>query len=459
MQAVSKGIRSVEDARAYIEKLEPFEAIQKDIMEDAKPFFKALQRFFSGEAHLKELMKPGQAQIFDLAEINIETLELIVYFACYEILKSRLSGKIPPTIIIFDSAHIFASDAIVHEQNIKLRNLMREIMRRGRRHGLGTCLVSQRIFELDSNLLSQCKILLLLRTVNPKDLSGLTSGSSLIPLGITESLPRLTTGEAYLITPMSPPSKIRVRPRKTSTMTFDLGLLKELKQRRASRKYTLPTKTKRNTLPQETQAFRRIKELLAELLAANGFYVKQESEVKAIRCDLLATDNQGTKVVVEVKGERAPINIDVVDQVRRNVEAINADGGIIGTVSEPSERAQSTAARNRIKILVVPSHLILNAHRKSKLKEAAGSLSLSNHVKMLRMRRRLPYTERRILDEASIKEVNATELKDDLGLDRSTISRYLNEMSKQGLLKRRKEGRKTFFSSSLLRNIRGDSTA
>lgn len=108
----------------------------------------------------------------------------------------------------------------------RLLGAMEDIVRRGRKRGIGCTLITQRPQVLNKNVLTQCEILIALRLVHPKDIDAIEEwvnvhGDPATAKQMIASLPSLPIGEAWVWAPGWGDLFQRVKVRKRET--FDSG--------------------------------------------------------------------------------------------------------------------------------------------------------------------------------------------------------------------------------------------
>jgi hypothetical protein len=133
-----------------------------------------------------------------------------------------------PMMLIVDEA-----DAIAPQKPYKGEERMlgaaEDIVRRGGQRGIGCTLITQRSAVLNKNVLTQCQMLVALRTIAPQDLAAMNAwidvhGTQKQRDTLMESLPALPTGDAWFWSPGWPTvegifKRVTVLP----ITTFDSG--------------------------------------------------------------------------------------------------------------------------------------------------------------------------------------------------------------------------------------------
>lgn len=118
----------------------------------------------------------------------------IVYEALFWSREKTEGGVLRPLLIVMEEAHRYVSS----ESGNVAADIVKRIVKEGRKYGVGAMLVSQRPAEIDETILSQCGTLVALRLANPTD-RGRVKGALPDNLsGLMDLLPVLRTGEAII---------------------------------------------------------------------------------------------------------------------------------------------------------------------------------------------------------------------------------------------------------------------
>ncbi|HEY1124568.1 MAG TPA: ATP-binding protein [Sphingobium sp.] len=119
----------------------------------------------------------------------------IIYEALYWSREKSEGGVLRPLLVVMEEAHRYVSP----ESGNVAADVVKRIVKEGRKYGVGAMLVSQRPAEIDETVLSQCGTLMALRLSNPTD-RGRVKGALPDNLsGLMELLPVLRTGEAIIV--------------------------------------------------------------------------------------------------------------------------------------------------------------------------------------------------------------------------------------------------------------------
>ncbi len=120
---------------------------------------------------------------------------------------------------------------------------MEDLVKRGRRKGIGCTLITQRPADLAKQVLTQCEILVAMRLVHPRDINAIKEwvnvhGDPTIAKSMIDSLPALPVGTAYFWSPgwLGEMQQVRIRRRETfdSSATPKVGEQAKKPKARAS---------------------------------------------------------------------------------------------------------------------------------------------------------------------------------------------------------------------------------
>lgn len=218
-----------------------------------------------------------------------------------------------------EAVHLFVDEADAVAPQAKnyggdenrMLGAMEDIVRRGRKRGIGCTLITQRPQVLNKNVLTQCEILVALRLVHPKDIGAIKEWVSVHAdyeqaNEMIASLPSLPTGEAWFWAPGFGDIFRRVKVRKRET--FDSG-----------------------ATPQPGQAARKPKSMAAVDLNRLGESIRQSAEESkandpaVLRRRLADLEKQlRDKPKAEVKPERVEVPVITSEQLAEVTLAMTA---------------------------------------------------------------------------------------------------------------------------------------
>ena len=119
------------------------------------------------------LLSKGCMTVLALAGLDADVQQAIVRHVCQRIFRAAIrwkrkeeGEKTPgPVLIVIEEAHNF----VPAKQAASSSRILTKIASEGRKFGVGLCIVSQRPGKVDSDALSQCNSMIILRIVNPHD--------------------------------------------------------------------------------------------------------------------------------------------------------------------------------------------------------------------------------------------------------------------------------------------------
>jgi DNA helicase HerA-like ATPase len=118
----------------------------------------------------------------------------IVYEALYWSREKTEGGVLRPLLVVMEEAHRYLG---ADGGNVAA-DVVKRIVKEGRKYGIGAMLVSQRPAEVDETILSQCGTMIALRLSNPADRARVKGTLPDNLAGLMDLLPVLRTGEAII---------------------------------------------------------------------------------------------------------------------------------------------------------------------------------------------------------------------------------------------------------------------
>ncbi|SDJ99663.1 hypothetical protein SAMN04488540_11715 [Ferrimonas sediminum] len=139
--------------------------------------------------------------IIDMSGMPSERLSLLLGSLLDMVFEAAIWGrnlpdgmKESPVLLVMEEAHRYLSN----DKSGLAKEMVKRIVKEGRKFGVGCMLVSQRPSEIDETILSQCGTLFSLRINNATDRSKVKSSMSDGLSGLVDALPILRTGEAVV---------------------------------------------------------------------------------------------------------------------------------------------------------------------------------------------------------------------------------------------------------------------
>lgn len=117
----------------------------------------------------------------------------IVYTALFWSREKSEGGLDRPLLIVMEEAHRY-----LHNDQNNTNAMVQQIVKEGRKYGVGAMIVSQRPSEVDETILSQCGTFFALRLSNPADRAKVKGTLPDSLAGLMDMLPILRTGEAII---------------------------------------------------------------------------------------------------------------------------------------------------------------------------------------------------------------------------------------------------------------------
>lgn len=103
-------------------------------------------------------------------------------------------GRERPLLLVLEEAHSY-----LRSDKSRASDIVRRIVKEGRKYGIGAMIVSQRPSEIDSTILSQCGTFFALRLTGATDRGKIAAAVSDNLESLTSMLPILRTGEAIIL--------------------------------------------------------------------------------------------------------------------------------------------------------------------------------------------------------------------------------------------------------------------
>jgi len=118
----------------------------------------------------------------------------ILYEALFWGREAQEGGRERPLLVVMEEAHRYLGK----DANGPAKEMVRRIVKEGRKFGVGAMIVSQRPSEIDDTILSQCGTFVALRLSNAGDRGKVQAALPDSLSGLMDSLPVLRTGEAII---------------------------------------------------------------------------------------------------------------------------------------------------------------------------------------------------------------------------------------------------------------------
>lgn len=174
----------------------------------------------AGEIIARAIVEKGYSAILDLSLFRKGAMRR--FMADFLETLYRLNRN--PLHVFVDEADALAPQRPGPDE-ARMLGAMEDMVRRGRRRGLGCTLITQRPQVLNKNVLTQCELLIAMRLGHPKDINAIEEWAAvhadMLNLNaMVQSLPGLPTGTAWFWSPVLELfQKVKIRARRT----FDSG--------------------------------------------------------------------------------------------------------------------------------------------------------------------------------------------------------------------------------------------
>ncbi|MFP3950792.1 MAG: ATP-binding protein [Candidatus Bathyarchaeia archaeon] len=199
--------------------------------------------FTSGDLELSSFFRPMHLNDVFLSGLSDYVQDVLVGMILRRVFMAKFR-KEPwarlPVFIFVEEAHRFAAPKDMGGGRFS-RDILARIAAEGSKFGVFLTVISQRPRKIDSDILSNCSNMAILRIVNNLDQNTIQAASESFSEDLLDDLPALEQGEAVLIGPFVPaPVMIRTAERETrhGGVTPDIyGLLREAREDSESREW------------------------------------------------------------------------------------------------------------------------------------------------------------------------------------------------------------------------------
>lgn len=172
--------------------------------------------FSEGELPVKEFFAPQHMSDVFLSGISDDEQDVIVGMILRRVfqIKYRHEEKLPLFLFV-EEAHRFAAPPDEGGSRFS-RDILARIAAEGAKFGVFLTVISQRPRRIDTDILSNCSNLAILRVVNSTDQNTIQAASESFSEDLLADLPALEQGEAVLVGPFVPvPVMIKTAKRET----------------------------------------------------------------------------------------------------------------------------------------------------------------------------------------------------------------------------------------------------
>lgn len=171
----------------------------------------------AGRALAKLLVQTRQSAVLDLSGLSKAGARRLMA----DFLEDLYRFCRDPLHLVVDEADLFAPQRMSPDV-ARLLGAMEDVVRRGRQHGLGVTLITQRPAVLNKNVLAQAEVLVALRLTSPRDVAAIDEWVRLHAEDdqareVKKTLAGLPVGTAWVWSPgwLEILQQVQVRPRRT----------------------------------------------------------------------------------------------------------------------------------------------------------------------------------------------------------------------------------------------------
>lgn len=203
----------------------------------------------SGEVVAKLVVEERVSVLIDLSLLRKYQVTIFMTFFLETLYRLKAQERFRTPMMLF----IDEADAIAPQRPIsrpgdreaseaRMLGAAEDIVRRGGQRGIGCCLITQRTAVLNKNVLTQCEMIVTLRTIAPQDLAAIgdwvdVHGTKEQLKLLKDSLPSLPTGDAWFWSPGWPTEEgIFQRVHVLPIDTFDSGATPKAGEKRVEPK-------------------------------------------------------------------------------------------------------------------------------------------------------------------------------------------------------------------------------
>ncbi len=152
---------------------------------------------------LTKVIKPNMLNVFDLSGLDERAADAVVSHYLRRLLIERKRYKVTegkdgyptPIIVFIEEAHVL----VPRDRDTLTKYWAGRVAREGRKFGIGLVIVSQRPRNVDPNVLSQTNNKIILRMVEPQDITYVQEASEELSEDLAGLLPALNPGEAVVL--------------------------------------------------------------------------------------------------------------------------------------------------------------------------------------------------------------------------------------------------------------------
>lgn len=197
-------IRSLQDRKEEYDIIDIIDYIEQQedpnwILIDKLELVEDMGIYTSDEGEMikpDDLVNGGQLTIINLKGTDPELQRTITHLISRELFEEKKYGDLPPFVEIVEEAHNFIPGG---KGSSKCAETLSKIASEGRKFGMGLGVISQRPAKIDSDVLSQCKMQIILRVTNPQDLKSISKSFENVTPQVQNHITGLAQGNAIVL--------------------------------------------------------------------------------------------------------------------------------------------------------------------------------------------------------------------------------------------------------------------
>jgi DNA helicase HerA-like ATPase len=194
-----RGLQRPYDLDAFVDRMR---AVKKELVlnvqsESIVARLRVLQRgigVFGQNFNPGELIVPGQITVVNLSGLDLRAQQVLVTTLLRRLFYERQWGNIPPFSVAIDEAQRFAPEG----SDPVSKRVIEELVKEGLKFGVNVLAMSQRPTELSPTIRSQAETRIFHRLSESADVNYVTGLIEKASPGVSESITRLSKGEAII---------------------------------------------------------------------------------------------------------------------------------------------------------------------------------------------------------------------------------------------------------------------
>ena len=160
----------------------------------------------------QDLVKPDTITILTLPGVDDFMQQIVVSILARKLLRARQTGEVPPFFLYIEEAYLYAPST----ENPPSKDALINLVRQGRKFGIGVGVSTQQPSNVDSKIIAQCHLKIILRLDASADLNYVTPWLGPEARYYTNMLPSFPDGRAIITSKnLKRPVIVNIRARKS----------------------------------------------------------------------------------------------------------------------------------------------------------------------------------------------------------------------------------------------------